>query len=174
MIRVGSTFSGVGGLDLGLERAGMSVGWQCESDPWKRDVLAAHWPDAHCYPDIRDVGVREGAEGAPRGRSRAVGGGAPDRDALDPRDDLGRVDLLCGGFPCQDLSAAGQRRGLAGDRSGLFFEFARALDAIRPRWMLLENVPGLFSSSDGRDFGIVLGTLADLGYGVAWRTLDAR
>lgn len=90
------------------------------------------------------------------------------------RSGVGGIDLLCGGFPCQDLSVAGKRRGLAGNRSGLFFEFARIIDAFRPRWVLIENVPGLFSSNGGRDFGVVLGTLADLGYGVAWRTLDSR
>jgi DNA (cytosine-5)-methyltransferase 1 len=84
------------------------------------------------------------------------------------------LGLLCGGFPCQDLSVAGKRKGLAGERSGLFHEFARIIEALRPRALLLENVPGLLSSNGGRDFGIVLGTLADLGYGVAWRIVDSR
>jgi DNA (cytosine-5)-methyltransferase 1 len=84
-------------------------------------------------------------------------------------------DLLCGGFPCQDLSVAGQRRGLTGgERSSLFFEFARIAESVRPRWLLVENVPGLLSSDGGRDFGIVVGTLADIGYGLAWRILDSR
>lgn len=90
------------------------------------------------------------------------------------RSNAPRIDLLAGGFPCQDLSVAGRRAGLAGDRSGLFFEFARIAETLRPRWVLVENVPGLLSSNGGRDFGVVLGTLADLGYGVAWRTLDSR
>jgi DNA (cytosine-5)-methyltransferase 1 len=78
------------------------------------------------------------------------------------------------GFPCQDLSVAGQRKGLAGNRSGLFFEYARIAESLRPRWLLVENVPGLLSSNGGRDFGTVVGTLADVGYGMAWRVLDSR
>jgi DNA (cytosine-5)-methyltransferase 1 len=107
-------------------------------------VLTHHWPGVPIYDDVRGV-------------------------TQPPK-----VEVLCGGFPCQDLSVAGNRAGLAGSRSGLFFEFARIIDAIRPRWVLVENVPGLLSSNSGRDFGIVLGTLADLGYGVAWRVLDSR
>jgi DNA (cytosine-5)-methyltransferase 1 len=84
------------------------------------------------------------------------------------------LDILCGGFPCQDLSVAGNRAGLAGERSGLFHEFARIIDLVRPRWVLIENVPGLLSSNGGRDFGIVLGTLADIGYGLGWRIVDSR
>jgi DNA (cytosine-5)-methyltransferase 1 len=76
--------------------------------------------------------------------------------------------------PAKTSAVAGQRAGLAGERSGLFFEFARIIDAFRPRWVLVENVPGLLSSNGGRDFGVVLGTLADLGYGVGWRVLDSR
>lgn len=144
-MNVGSTFSGVGGMDLGLERAGMSVAWQAEIDEWSRRVLEWHWPDAEIFDDVR-----------------AVSG------------DASPVGLLCGGFPCQDLSVAGKRAGLAGERSGLFFEFARIADELRPDWLIVENVVGLLSSSDGRDFGIVLSTLAEIGYGLAWRVLDAR
>jgi DNA (cytosine-5)-methyltransferase 1 len=84
------------------------------------------------------------------------------------------VDLLCGGFPCQDLSVAGKRAGFKGERSSLFFEFARIADELRPRWIVLENVVGLLSSAEGRDFGILLATLAEIGYGVSWRVVDAR
>jgi DNA (cytosine-5)-methyltransferase 1 len=84
------------------------------------------------------------------------------------------VDLLCGGFPCQDLSTAGRRAGLSAARSGLFFEFVRLAGELRPRWLLLENVPGLFSSNGGRDFALILHTLDELGYGVSWRVLDSR
>ena len=84
------------------------------------------------------------------------------------------VDLLCGGFPCQDLSVAGNRRGLDGDRSGLWSEFYRIIETNRPPWIVVENVPGLLSSNGGRDFGIILGALAQCGYGVAWRVLDSR
>jgi hypothetical protein len=89
-----------------------------------------------------------------------------------------RSPMSCGSplrrLPLPGLSVAGRRAGLAGERSGLFHEFARIADALRPRWLLVENVPGLLSSNGGRDFGVVLGTLADLGYGVAWRILDSR
>ena len=145
-MNVGSTFSGVGGFDLGFERAGMRVVWQAEIDEWCRRVLRSHWPKAEVYNDVKEVG-----------------GSAP------------AVDLLCGGFPCQDLSVAGKRAGLAGERSGLFFEFARIADELKPRWIVLENVAGLLSASNGRDFGILLATLAEIGYGdLAWRLVCAR
>jgi DNA (cytosine-5)-methyltransferase 1 len=175
-MRVGSTFSGVGGLDLGLERAGMRTVWQCEKDEYRRRVLARHWPDIERWDDIgslqpdtiRQFVGRRPAEGileSSRSRQRTSGSTGGEQAA---------IDLLCGGFPCQDLSVAGRRKGLEGDRSGLFYEFARIADELRPRWLMVENVPGLLSSADGRDFAIVLRTLADIGYGLAWRVLDAR
>lgn len=145
-MRVGSLFAGIGGFDEGFRRAGMTTVWMVEIDPWCRRVLARHFPEAQLFEDVRAVG----------------------RDELEP------VDLICGGFPCQDLSVAGRRAGLAGERSGLFFEFARILDELRPRWVVIENVPGLLSSNSGRDMGTVLGTLAKLGYGYAYRVLDAQ
>lgn len=168
-MRCGSLFSGIGGMDHGLAKAGFTHEFFCESDPWRREILARHWPGVPVYEDV--VRVRESAERSAADRLRPpvddgrgeTGTGLPD----DP-------DLLCGGFPCQDVSVAGRRAGLAGERSGLFFEFARIVDAVRPRWLLVENVPGLLSSNDGRDFGVVLGTLADLGYGVGYRVLDSR
>lgn len=144
-----SLFSGVGGFDLALQRAGVDVTLQCEIDPWRRRVLASHFDDVLQEEDVRLVEGRPGA-----------------------------ADLLCGGFPCQDLSVAGRRAGLDGARSGLFFEFARIAEelelAARGGWIFLENVPGLLSSDGGRDFGIVLQTLADLGLAVAYRILDSR
>lgn len=139
-----STFSGVGGLDLGLARAGWRHVGFAEADEYRRAVLSERFPGVECADDVRRV--------------------------VAPR----RASLLAGGFPCQDLSVAGRRQGLAGERSGLFFEFARIAESLRPEWLLIENVPGLFSSNGGRDFGVLLGTLADLGYGVAWRILDSR
>jgi DNA (cytosine-5)-methyltransferase 1 len=150
MAVIGSTFTGVGGLDLGLERAGHAVAFQVESDAYRRDVLERHWPGVPRYDDVCTF------------------------DGLPWR---GRIDVLAGGFPCQDLSVAGQRAGLAGAKSGLFFEFARiANDALgHGGFVLLENVGGLLSSNRGRDFAVVLATLAELGfYDVAWRVLDSQ
>jgi DNA (cytosine-5)-methyltransferase 1 len=144
-LTIGSLFSGIGGLlDLGLERAGMTVAWQCEADERCRQLLAKRFPGAPCYDDVRTV------------------------------QDAPAVNVLCGGFPCQDISVAGRRAGLAGERSGLFHEFACLADSLAPTWVLIENVPGLLSSNGGRDMGTVLGVLADLGYGWAYRVLDAQ
>ncbi len=144
-MKVGSLFSGIGGFDLGLERAGMEVRWQCEIDANAQSVLRRRFPDAALYDDVTTLGG-----------------------------DVERVDLICGGFPCQDLSVAGRRAGLAGKRSGLFYEFMRIADECAPAWVLIENVPGLLSSNGGRDMGAVLGTLGKLGYGWAYRVLDAQ
>jgi DNA (cytosine-5)-methyltransferase 1 len=143
-MRVGSLFSGIEGIGLGLEQAGHEIVWQCEQDEACRRVLGRHFPTVPCYEDVKEI------SGAPR------------------------VDVLCGGFPCQDVSVAGRRAGLAGERSGLFFEFMRLVGELAPSWVLIENVPGLLSSGGGRDMGTVLGTLADLGYGWAYRVLDAQ
>lgn len=144
-MKVGSLFSGIGGFDLGLERNGMDIRWQCEIDTAAQSVLRRHWPDAVLYDDVTTLGG-----------------------------DVEPVDLICGGFPCQDLSVAGRRAGLAGKRSGLFYEFMRIASELAPAWILIENVPGLLSSNGGRDMGAVLGTLGELGYGWAYRVLDAQ
>jgi len=145
-MKFGSLFSGIGGFDLGFEQAGMQCAWQCEIDKHARSVLATHWPGVPCIEDVRDV----------------------------RRDTVAAVDLICGGFPCQDLSVAGKRAGLAGERSGLWFEFHRVLADLRPQWVVVENVPGLLSSHRGADFAIVLRGLVELRYGVSWRILDAQ
>lgn len=147
-VRIASFFAGIGGFDLGFERAGMSTVWQCEIKPFCLDVLAKHWPDVPKRSDIREV----------------------------MHEDIPESEVWVGGFPCQDISLArmGPRDGLKGTQSGLFFEFARLLEAGRPNVVILENVAGLLSSNEGRDFGLVIRTLADLGYGVAWRVLDSR
>jgi DNA (cytosine-5)-methyltransferase 1 len=145
-VSFGSLFAGIGGFDLGFERAGMTCTWQVEVDRACRCVLERHWPGVDRFEDIREVG-----------------GGQ-----------LVAVDLVCGGFPCQDLSVAGRRGGLDAPRSGLFHEFVRILSELRPRWVVVENVPGLLSSRAGRDMGTVLGRLAQLGYGFAYRVLDAQ
>jgi len=145
-MRYGSLFAGIGGIDLGLDRAGMECVWQVEIDPYCQKVLEKHWPNARRFKDVKECG----------------------KENLEP------VDLICGGFPCQDLSVAGKRSGLAGERSGLFFEFMRIVAELSPRWILIENVPGLLSSNGGRDMGTVLGEVGKLGYGWAYRVLDAQ
>jgi DNA-cytosine methyltransferase len=132
----GSLFSGVGGIDLGLQRAGWRCVVQVEIDEFCRSVLARHWPDVPRYGDIREIDFRY----------------------------FGRVELLVGGFPCQDLSVAGPGGGLKGKRSGLWFEFERAIRDIRPRLVLLENVPAIRR----RGLGVILGGLAALGYDAWW------
>jgi DNA (cytosine-5)-methyltransferase 1 len=145
-MRFGELFAGIGGFGLGFERAGMVAAWQVEIDETCCRVLERHWPKVERLHDVRSVRGNE----------------------LQP------VDLICGGFPCQDLSVAGRREGLVGERSGLWFEFHRILAESRPRWVVVENVPGLLSSNDGRDFAAVIHGLVELGYGVAWRVFDAQ
>lgn len=142
----GSLFSGVGGFDLGLERSGMRCVWQVEKDAACNRVLERHWPIVERHTDVKEF----------NGRFAVV------------------PDLVCGGFPCQDLSVAGWRAGLTGSRSGLWFEFARIVGDISPRWVLIENVPGLLSSGGGSDMRVIVKALADMGYGVGWRVLDAQ
>jgi len=160
---IGSLFSGIGGLELGLEMAGLGpVAWQCEQDPWCRKVLAKHWPDATRYEDVRTLSNPP------------------------------RVDVMCGGFPCQDLSHAGKRAGLEGERSGLWWEYARLIHETQPRYVVIENVPGLLSDSSpvvvppGLDwlgdpptgslfgaFGAVLWALDALGFDAVWDCVPA-
>lgn len=141
-VKVGSLFSGIGGFDLGLERAGFDIAWQVEIDPFCQRVLAKHWPNVQRYGDITDM----------------------DWSAVQ------RVDLLCGGFPCQDLSFAGKRAGIDGARSGLWSEYLRAICALRPRYVLVENVPGLLTNAY---MGRVLGDLAQSGYDAEWDCIPA-
>jgi DNA (cytosine-5)-methyltransferase 1 len=162
----GSLFSGIGGFDRGLEKAGWKCRWQVEIDPWRRKILERHWPDVPRWEDIRKF-LRDGS-GLVEGRAA---GSIPISTGLE---EWAHVDLLCGGFPCQDLSFAGRRIGLKGERSGLFFEFARVARLLQSQWLLIENVPGLLSSNKGEDFAIVLETLSQCGYGLAWRVLDSQ
>lgn len=147
-LRVGSLFAGIGGFDLGFERAGFEVAWCAEWDRAAQAVLRTRFPRATVYGDIREI----------------------DLDALAP------VDVVCGGFPCQDLSVAGKRAGLAGARSGLFHDAMRIVRRLRPSVLILENVPGLLSSNHGLDFATVL---REVGEGwdcaeVGWRVLDSQ
>lgn len=113
-LTVGSLFSGIGGLDLGFERAGFNIVWQCERDPFCRAVLAKHWPGIPCLEDVHDVS----AESVPG------------------------INILIGGFPCQPVSCAGKRKG-AGDERWLWPEFRRCIEGLRPSFVVTENVPGL-------------------------------
>jgi len=140
-MRVGSLFSGIGGIDLGLQRAGMEIAWQIEIDPFCQKVLAKHWPDVPRYGDIKTV----------RG------------------DEVGAVDIVAGGFPCQPVSLAGQRAGQSDER-WLWPEFARILRVVRPRYVLVENTPGLLSLG----MGSVLRDLADIGFDAEWQVLSAK
>jgi DNA (cytosine-5)-methyltransferase 1 len=140
-LKFGSLFSGIGGIDLGLERAGMTCRWQIEIDDYARQVLAKHWPDVPRYSDITEVDGR----------------------VLEP------VDLIAGGFPCQDISYAGRGAGLDGERSGLFWETVRVVRQCQPRYVLLENVAALLT----RGLDRVLGTLAEIGYDTEWHCIPA-
>jgi DNA (cytosine-5)-methyltransferase 1 len=139
-VKVGSLFSGIGGLDLGLERAGMTVAWQSEIDPYACRVLAKHWPDVPNLGDITTI----------------------DWSTVEP------VDVICGGYPCQPFSLAGVRGGESDSRH-LWPYFADALRVLRPRFALLENVPGHLSLG----FGRVLGDLAELGFDADWDCIPA-
>ena len=159
----GSLFAGIGGLDLGLERAGMECKWQVEIDDYARRVLAKHWPNVRRWDDIKTFptdALRPKWEPGPRGRRI--------RES-NPQPSPWIVDLICGGFPCQDISTAGKRAGLHGDRSGLFFEAIRVVELLQPRWLLLENVAGLLA----RGLDEVLGTLASIGFDAEWHCLQA-
>ena len=137
----GSLFAGVGGLDLGLECAGMRCLWQVEINAKCRQVLARHWPDVQRWKDVRDVGSSN----------------------LEP------VDVICGGFPCTDISNAGNRAGITGERSGLWSEFARIICELQPQYVVVENVAALLV----RGMGTVLGDLAKSGYDAEWQVLPA-
>lgn len=148
MLKVASFFSGIGGFDLGLERAGMEVVFQCEWNAFCQKVLQKHWPNVKLMGDINDVSI----------------------------DEVPQAEVWCGGFPCQDVSLAnqGKRKGLEGDRSGHFYKYAELIEHGRPEWVIVENVPGLLNSNNGNDFRVVINTLDELGYCVSWRILDAK
>lgn len=146
MYRVLDLFSGIGGFSLGLERTG---GFQtvafCEIEPFCRKVLKKHWPEVPIYEDVRELTVE-------RLKSDGIA-----------------VDVICGGFPCQDISTAGKGAGIAGERSGLWKEYARIIGELRPKYVIVENVAALLS----RGLDVVLGDLAALGFDAEWHCIPA-
>ena len=149
-LRVLDLFSGIGGFSLGLERTGgfETVAF-CEIEEYPRKVLAKHWPDVPIYEDVRNVtGERLAADGI-------------------------AVDVITGGFPCQDLSSAGQRAGIFGERSGLWGEIIRLVGELRPKYMLFENVAGLLTGDGGRWFDRLLTDLAAIRYDIQWECISA-
>jgi len=142
MLRVLDLFSGIGGFSLGLERTGgfKTVAF-CEIDPFGRQVLAKHWPNVPCH---NDVTTREFSRG--------------------------EADVVVGGFPCQDVSHAGKRAGLSGQRSGLYRELVRALRLVRPKHAIVENVAALL----GDGMGTVLGDVAESGFDAEWDCVPAK
>ena len=137
----GSLFAGIGGFDLGFERAGIKTVWQVEIDPFCRKVLEKHWPEAARYEDVSKILPGE----------------------------LSKVDIISGGFPCEDISLAGRRAGVAGERSGLYREMVRAVRLVRPAFAVMENVAAIVANGLGR----VLGDMAEMRYDSEWDCISA-
>jgi len=141
-LRVGSLFAGIGGLELGLESTGhYETVWQVEIDDYARKVLAKHWPDVRRHDDVCTF----------------------------PTDDDWGCDVICGGFPCTDISSAGTKEGLDGKNSRLFYQLARVVSLVRPEYVIMENVTALLN----RGMGDVLGTMAEIGYDCQWHCISA-
>lgn len=138
----GSLFSGIGGIDLGFEMADIKTSWTCEIDDWANELLQKRFPNAKHYRDVQKIG----------------------------KDNLESVDIISGGFPCQDISVAGKGAGLDGKRSGLWFEMWRIISELQPRWVLIENVANLLNKGGIR----VLQDLAEIGYDAEWQIISAR
>lgn len=141
--RLGSLFSGIGGFELGLERAipGLSTVWQVEKEPFCQSILRKHWPESIIYDDVRTIN----------------------------KNNVAPIDILCGGFPCQDISLAGKGGGINAERSGLWWEYHRIINELQPRIAVMENVPAITI----RGLGAVLGSLAEIGYDAEWVTVSA-
>ena len=140
---IGSLFAGIGGFELGLERAipGAYTLWQVEQEKYCKKVLSKHWPEATIYDDVRNI----------------------------TKNNTKQVDILCGGFPCQDISLAGKGEGLHGKKSGLWWEMHRIIDELQPKAVIMENVAAITI----RGLGTVLGSLSKIGYDAEWCTIRA-
>ena len=137
-MKVLDLFSGIGGFSLGLERAGMETVAFCEIDTFCQKVLRKHWPGIPIFEDVRSL----------------------DYD--------GAVDVICGGFPCQDLSTSGKQSGIEGNRSGLWAEMFRIISSLQPKYIIIENVANLLNGEKGRWFAKLLNDLASVGYDAEW------
>jgi DNA (cytosine-5)-methyltransferase 1 len=155
MLRVLDLFSGIGGFSLGLERTGgFSTVAFCEIEPFPRKVLAKHWPKVPCYDDVRTLtAARLAADG------------------------ITGINVITGGFPCQDISVAGKQAGIGeGTRSGLWSEIVRLVGELRPEYLIVENVANLLAGpgdKPGGWFGRILGDLAECGYDAEWENIPA-
>jgi len=145
-MKVLDLFSGIGGFSLGLERAGMETVAFCEFDKHAQKVLKKHWPDVPIHEDVR---------------------------TLDGKQYRGSVEVICGGFPCQDLSVAGKKAGFDGERSSLYRQMLRIISECLPRYAIFENVTGLLAGESGRWFGQFLYDLASIGYDAEWHCISA-
>jgi len=145
-MRYGSVCSGIEAATVAWHPLGWEPAFFSEIDKFPRAVLAHHYPHVPCHGDFTTI----------------------------KGDEYGPIDLLVAGTPCQSFSVSGPRGGLADDRGNLALEFLRLAQRTRPRWLVWENVPGVLSSFGGRDFGSIVGGMAELGYGFAYRVLDAQ
>jgi DNA (cytosine-5)-methyltransferase 1 len=144
-MRLASFFAGIGGFDLGFQHAGIIPVFHCEIDPYCQRILKRHWPEVPLHDDITTLNANQ----------------------------IPEAEVWAGGWPCQDVSSANaQRKGLSGARSGLFFTFAELARAVRPPWIVLENVPGLLSADDGSAFESVVDELEEIGYMGIWFTCN--
>ena len=151
-------FSGIGGFSLGLERAGFETIAFCEIEEYPRKVLAKHWPDVPIAGDIRKLSYNRLTQ------ELIYDGQTIYR---------GTIDAICGGFPCQDISVAGNQKGITAERSGLWSELHRLISEIRPQYAIVENVTALLSGDSGRWFQRVLGDLAEIGFDAEWHCISA-
>ena len=149
-MKVLDLFSGIGGFSLGLERAGFQTVAFCEIEEYPRKVLKKHWPDIPIYNDVREL----------------------TSDRLES-DGINGIDVICGGFPCQDISVAGKQEGIGeGTRSGLWSECARLLGELRPKYAIFENVTALLNGGGGDWFKRVLWEISSIGYDAEWHCIQ--